>query len=232
MSKKSNEHIKKNITEIAPLLAYHFLDMESNALDFEPYNQMLVLNAPQLGRYYKYLGRLHDSWILETKLSDGNFSIVLNDFATHVLADVLVERQHLKIEHQKLVFPIELVFETMNLTFNTVDDEGNIQCIDSVQINEYLFEQILSFDNHKIEMAIVVWTDGNMVDLGQRILILLSVKNIRVTERQDIAWREIFGNTYDNFYAYFKAEFSSGRYLSSYSVCDELYDEYTRQHKK
>jgi len=55
------------------------------------------------------------------------------------------------------------------------------------------------------------------------------VKNITLTELQDNAWSEIFGNAYDNYYKYFKTQLDTGRYLSDQSNCYELYDEYEGQ---
>ncbi|TDG34814.1 hypothetical protein EZJ43_16705 [Pedobacter changchengzhani] len=217
------------IQDIAPLLADHFVDIESDAMTFDENNKLVADNAQRLGLYHKYLGLLHDSWFIKTNITADKFSITLNDFTTHVFSDVIVDKKKLKIDHDKLVFPIQLDFETTNLTFNTVDEEGNIKSIEPTTINEYLYEQIISIDKEKIEIGLVVWKDGIDDEQGQHILILLNVKNITLTELQGNAWKEIFGNTYDNYYKYFKTQLDTGRYLSDQSICYELYDEYEGQ---
>lgn len=216
----------RNIQDIAPLLAVHFVDFESNEITFEKNNKLVADNAQRLGLYHKYLGLLHDSWFIKTNITADKFSITLNDFTTHVFADVIVDKKKLDIDHDKLVFPIQLDFETMNLTFNIVDEDGNIQNIEPTTINEYLYEQIISIDKDNIEIGLVVWKDGLDDKPGQHILILMSVKNIVLTELQDNAWTEIFGNAYDNYYEYFKTQLETGRYLSDQPNCYELYNEY------
>ena len=219
----------RNIQDIAPLLAGYFMDIESDETTFEENNKLVTHNAQRLGLYHKYLGLLHDSWFMKTNITANKFSITLNDFTTHVFSDVIVEKKKLNIDHDKLVFPIQVDFETTNLTFNKVDEDGNIQSIEQTNISEYLCEQIISIENDEIEIGLVVWKDGIDDERGQNILILMSVKNITLTELQDSAWKEIFGNTYDNYYKYFKTQLDTGRYLSNQSNCYELYDEYEGQ---
>jgi len=219
----------RNIQDIAPLLADHFMDIESDETSFEENNKLVAHNAQRLGLYHKYLGLLHDSWFMKTNITANKFSITLNDFTTHVFSDVIVDKKKLNIDHDKLVFPIQVDFETTNLTFNKVDEDGNIQSIEQTTISEYLCEQIISIENDEIEIGLVVWKDGIDDERGQNILILMSVKNITLTELQDNAWKEIFGNTYDNYYKYFKTQLDTGRYLSNQSNCYELYDEYEGQ---
>lgn len=221
--------MRRNIQDIAPLLANHFVDVESDSSTFEKNYKLVADNAKRLGLYHKYLGLLHDSWFIKTNLTADKFSITLNDFTIHVFSDVIVDKKKLGINHDKLVFPIQLDFEITNLTYNTVDEDGNIQSIEPTTINEYLYEQVISVDNDNIEIGLVVWKNRIYDEPGQHILILMSVKNITLTELQDNAWTEIFGNTYDNYYNYFKTQLSSGRYLSDQSICYELYDEYEGQ---
>lgn len=219
----------RNVQDIAPLLADHFVDLESDATAFEKNNKLVADNSQRLGLYHNYLGLLHDSWVIKTNITTDKFSITLNDFTTHVFSDVIVDKKKLSIDHDKLVFPIELDFETTNLTFNTVDEDGNIQKIEPTTINEYLYEQVISIDKDIIEIGLVVWKDGIDDKPGQHVLILMRVKNITLTELQENAWTEIFGNTYDNYYKYFKKQLDTGRYLSDQSICYELYDEYEGQ---
>ena len=90
-----------------------------------------------LGLFYKYQGLLHDSYIVETSITTETFLIELDDFTTHVFADAIGEKKKLKIDHDKLVFPIHIEFEINDLTFNTVDDDGNIH-----EIKPYLLMNI------------------------------------------------------------------------------------------
>ena len=214
MTTTINDNMTRNIQDIAPLLAGYFMDIESDETTFEENNKLVTHNAQRLGLYHKYLGLLHDSWFMKTNFTADKFSITLNDFTTHVFSDVIVDKKKLNIDHDKLVFPIQVDFETTNLTFNKVDEDGNIQSIEQTNISEYLCEQIISIENDEIEIGLVVWKDGIDDERGQNILILMSVKNITLTELQDNAWKEIFGNTYDNYYKYFKTQLDTGRYLS------------------
>jgi hypothetical protein len=221
--------MKNRIQDLAPLLADDFVDFEANSKTRKKYSKLVDENSHRLGLYYKYLGLLHDSTIVKINITTDKFSITLNDFTTQVFSDVIVDKNKLGIDHDKLVFPIQLDFETINLTFNTVDEDGTIQCIEPTIINEYLYEQIISIDEDKIEIGLVAWKDGIEEKRGKHILILMKVKNIILTELQAIAWTEIFGNAYDNYYKYFKTQLDSGRYLSDQSICNELYDEYEGQ---
>lgn len=229
MMTTTNDNMTRNIQDIASLLADHFVDIESDSTTFEENNKLVADNAQRLGLYHKYLGLLHDSLFIKTNITSDKFSITLNDFTTHVFSEVIVDKKKLDIAHDKLVFPIQLDFETTNLKFNTVDEDGNIQSIEPTTINEYLYEQIISIDNDKIEIGLVVWKDGIDEKPGQHILILMSVKNIILTELQGNAWTELFGSTYDNYYKYFKMQLDTGRYLSDQSNCYQLYDEYEGQ---
>ena len=137
MTITTNDNMTRNIQDIAPLLADHFVDIESDATTFQENNKLVADNAQRLGLYHKYLGLLHDSWVIKTNITADKFSITLNDFTTHVFSDVIVDRKKLDINHDKLVFPIQLDFETTNLTYNRVDVDGNIEIIEPTTINEY-----------------------------------------------------------------------------------------------
>lgn len=229
MTTTTKDTMTRKIQDIAPLLTDHFVDIESDITTLEKNKKMVADNAKRLGLFHKYLGLLHDSWFIKTNITADKFSITLNDFTTHVFSDVIVDKKKLNIDHDKLVFPIQVDFETTNLTFNTVDEYGNIQSIEPTTIHEYLYEQIISIDNDKIEIGLVVWKSGTKKKPGQHILILMSVNNISLTELQDNAWTEIFGKAFDNYYKYFKTQLDTGRYLSDQSNCYELYDEYEKQ---
>ncbi len=216
----------KKIQEIAPYLADIFIDFEQSQNDQERYRELYNKSASRLGKYFDYLPRLHDCWFIETKLTKNRFEMKLNDFTTHVFADALIKKKKIKIDEDKLIFPLSIDFEITNLTFNKVDeDTGIITEIEPTEIHEYLYEEILSVDTNNIELAIVVWKE-NMDKAGEQILILLSVKEVILTEFQDEYWQKLFGNKYSHYYQYFKSQLGEGRYLSDQSLCEELIEEY------
>src|SRR5690606_26146787 len=80
----TNENMTRNIQDIAPLLADHFVDFESDVKTFEENNKLVADNAQRLGLYHKYLGLLHDSWNIKTNITTDKFSITLNEFTTQI----------------------------------------------------------------------------------------------------------------------------------------------------
>lgn len=220
------------IQKLAPLLACHVVDVEIDQQTVNYYWKLVEDCAPRLGLYHKYWGLLHDSWFISSKITKRKFSIRLNDFTTHVFSDVVVARNGLKIDHDNLVFPIELDFEITNVTYNTIDEDGTIHQIAPTKVQEYLYEQIISVNEDTIDIGLMVWKKRRKNKPGGHILILISAKKCTLTELQDQAWKEIFGNTYDDQYAYFRTQFNAGRYLSDQSVCDTLYSEYELLHQR
>jgi len=91
-----------NIKDVACLLAEHFIDFEEDGLCHLENKKLISDNADRLGDYYRYLGSLHDSWIINIKTSDKEFDVELNDFTTHVFANALIIKKNLKIDHSKL----------------------------------------------------------------------------------------------------------------------------------
>lgn len=219
---------QKNILTVAPFLADDFVEASEIVFDVDQYQQFIQDNKQRFGLFGKYLiCKFHDSWVIETNITDKLFSITLNDFSTHVFADAIVEKKNLDIEHEKLVFPIRLDFKTESkVTFNEVDDDGNLTEINPVKLDEYLYEQITSIDNNKVELAFTFWKTFQEDKPGQRFVLLLTATEIVVTEKQDLAWQQIFGSDFDNYYQYFKKHFDSDRYVSDQHRCLELIDEY------
>ena len=73
-------------------------------------------------------------------------------------------------------------------------------------------------------MVLHFW-QSNADGPGQRIIVIVSAKNISLTENQDEAWFKLFGNKYDRYYNYFKQQFDSDRYVSDMQICTDLIDE-------
>ena len=215
-----------HIQDLAPLLAEHFVDIELAPTIYAANQALVVDHAQRLGRYNQYLGLLHDSWVLNINLTTDRFSILLNDFTTHVFSDELTDRKKLGIPHDLLVFPIQIDFEITSLSYNTVDETGQIKLILPVTVHEYLYEQVISINTDQIELGLVVWQNGIDEGPGRHILILLNAKNIILTELQKKAWTNIFGDAYDDYYQFFRDQFDTGRYLSDQSSCKALLDEF------
>jgi hypothetical protein len=220
-------NIQKNILTVAPFLADEFVDIDEPTFDNSTYEKLLQDNQQRLGLFGKYLvGLLHDSWVIDIKQTDNLFSVLLNDFSTHVFADAIIDKKKLTIEHDKLVFPIQLDFKTTHkVTYNEVDDDGNLTEIKPIKLDEYLGEQIISVDNDKIEFAFTFWHSEKKKP-GTRLVLLITAAEISVSEKQDLAWQQIFGSDFDNYYQYFKQQFNSRRYVSDLGNCLQLIDEY------
>jgi hypothetical protein len=219
---------KKNILDVAPLLCHNFGLESEFEFDVHQYQQTINDSRVALGAFTKYFdSKLHDSWVLETSITGNLFSIRLNDFSTHVFADALIEKKGLNIDHEKLVFPIQLDFKTNSkASFNLVDDDGYLTEIEPTKPDVYLYEQVVSIKNNIIELAFNFWKDSKGRKPGQDILLLISATDIIVSEQKDLAWNKLFGTEFDGYYHYFKDQFDSERYVSDQHICLELIDEY------
>lgn len=138
-----------------------------------------------------------------------------------------IQDNNLNIDHDKLVFPVQLDFRTnTKVTFSEVDDDGNLTEIEPIKLDEYLYEQVVSVDNNKTELVFIFWKKFKDDKPGQQFILLLTATDITITEQQDKAWQQIFGSDFDDYYQYFKQHFDSDRYVSDYHKCLELIDEY------
>lgn len=220
---------KRNIQTIAPFLADDFVDLDEPIFNTDTYSIFLDNNANRLGTFKKYLiCKLHDSWVIDTKQDNDSFKITLNDFSTYVFADTLIEKSNLTIDSNHISFPltIELV-GNLKVEFNKVDDDGNLIQVDPTKIEEYLYEQITHLDQEKIEIVFHFWKSNLKDDKpGERIIVIVSAKDLIVTENQDQAWIEVFGNKFNSLYKYFKEQFDSDRYVSDHNECEKLIDEF------
>lgn len=220
---------KRNIQTIAPLLADDFVDLDEPIFNTDAYSIFLDNNANRLGIFKKYLiCKLHDSWVIDTKQEKDSFTIILNDFSTYVFADTLIEKSNLPIDSDHISFPltIELV-GNLKVEFNKVDDDGNLIQVDPTKIDEYLYEQVTHLDQEKIEIVFHFWKSNLKDDKpGERIIVIVSAKDLIVTENQDQAWTEVFGNKSATLYKYFKEQFNSDRYVSDHNECEKLIDEF------
>lgn len=226
---------KRNIQTIAPFLADDFVDLDEPIFDTDKYSVFLTENSNRLKNFKKYLiWKLHDSWISDFEIKSDKLKLNLNDFTTHVFADAIVEKFQVDVEHDKLVFPVILELKgNLNMEFFRVEEYGDLESIDQISVDEYLGEQILKLNDDLIEIAFELWHTNPNEDLpGERILMIASAKELNLTENQDEAWNEIFGKKYDDYYQYFKEQFESDRYVSDYTECLKLVDEYEEKIKK
>jgi hypothetical protein len=95
-----------------------------------------------------------------------------------------------------------------------------------IKLDIYLQEQIISIDAGKVELALKFWKKGEKRKPGQEFILHLTASGINIKEGQDLAWQQIFGSSFDEYYKYFKQEFDTDRYLSDQHICLELIDEY------
>lgn len=226
---------KRNIQTIAPLLADDFVDLDEPIFNTDEYLIFLDDDANQLKAFKKYLiSKLHDSWIIDFNQEFDKLRITLNDFSTYLFADTLIQKYELPIDPDHLSFPLTIEFEgNLTVEYDKIDDKGNLIAISPTELDVYLYEQVTLIDKEKIEIVFHFWKSHAKENKpGERIIIIVSAKNLNVKENQDQAWTEIFGHEYDELYRYFKEQFDSDRYVSDHNECEKLIDEYDRQRMK
>lgn len=220
---------KRNIQTIAPFLADDFIDLDEPIFDTDKYSVFLDNNSNRLGILKKYLiCKLHDSWIIEVNESIDKFRLTLNDYSTYVFADKIIERNNLPIDSDNISFPltIELTGD-LKVEFNKVDDDGNLIQIEQTHLDEYLYEQVTHIDKEKIEIVFHFWKSNIKDDRpGERIIVIVSAKELSLIENQDQSWTEVFGDKFDDLYKYFKEQFNSDRFVSDQNECEKLIDEF------
>jgi len=225
---------KRNIQTIAPLLADDFIDVDEPIFDTDKYSTFLEKNANRLGIFNKYLiCKLHDSWIIRIEQVLDKLRITLNDFSTYVFADTLIEKYKLSIDPDHIAFPLTFEFEgNLRVEYDKVDDNGNLKQIRPIELNEYLYEQVTLIENEKIEIVFHFWkSQVKEKRPGERIIVIVSAKELNLKENQDRAWTELFGHEYDGLYQYFKEQFDSDRYVSDHNECEKLIDEFEERMK-
>jgi hypothetical protein len=225
----------RNIQTIAPFLAEDFVDFDQPDFDRDKYFRFIKENTDQLEKFGKYLiGKLHDSSVIDLEIKSDKLKMRLNDFSTHVFADAIVEKFKIDIDHDKLVFPIILELSgNLRVEFYRVNEKGDLETISHISIQEYMGEQILRLKKDRIEIAFELWHSSHNADLpGERILLLVFANELKLSEEQGKVWSEVFGNQFDGFYRYFIEQFESDRYVSDFSICLKLVDEYEHIYDK
>ena len=216
----------KNITTIAPFLADEFIESEEESFDIEDYSKSLNVLKKELGLFSNYLiCKLHDSWVLDMKLDENQFSISLNDFTTFVFAEAIIEKFELDIDPDSFIFPLLLEFKgNPSVTYYKVDENGILHTTQPTKLDVYLYEQVKFLENGRIEIVFNLWK-SDPENGGENIILIVVANEIIVTEKQLETWFEIFGNKYDRYYNYFREQFISGRFVSDQHICLELIEE-------
>lgn len=224
-----------NIKDLVPSFTEDFIDLETEIFDRTKYHELISNNTERIGILNKYInGKIHDSWIMDSKLENGTYKLKLNEFSTHVFADAIIEKKNLKIDHDKLVFPIEINFKNVDdIKFYKVDTEGFVIPTPITKIDEYLYEQILTVNEESIEIAFQFLKNAESKSKpGERIVVIVNSETIEVKEKQVEAWNKIFGKEYDEYYQYYKIQFNSDRHVSDYTACLKLVDEFEDNRKR
>lgn len=223
---------EKNILTIAPLLADDFIDLDEQIFDTDKYSEFLKQNDFRLGIFKKYLiCKLHDSCIIDILQQDDKLTIILNDFSTYVFADAIIDKFKLNIDSDNILFPIQIEFaDILSIDYYKVDDNGRLDKIEPVKLDEYLYEQVTKISEDKIEIVFNFWKSNiNQDKPGESIIVIASARQLKITENQDKSWRELFGDTYNDFFNYFKEQFDSDRYVSDFHECLKLIDEFKQK---
>ena len=226
---------KRNIKDIAPLLADDFIDLEQSIFDTELYADFLIKNSEKLGAFKKYLiCKLHDSWIINIINRNDSLQIELNDFSTYVFANSIIDKFELPIDADEISFPLTIELKgNLKLQYNKVDDSGYLIEIEALKLDVYLYEQVSKIENNRIEIVFHFWKSNLDTNKpGERIIVIASAQNIVLTENQDKAWNKIFRNKYNEYYEYFKEQFNSDRYVSDHNECAILISEFENRNNE
>ncbi len=216
------------IQKLAPILVEHFMDWEVAKSEWDLYREKIEKYKQYIGLAQKYFFyNSHDSDILSLKkINKNDLQFILNDISTLEFAYALINKKGLDIGECKLEFPIEITSKgTKHLSLNTVDENsGDIHPCKLRKLNEYLYEEIITREENKIEIAFDLWS--NKKNPANRYLLLLSCMQLHIEEKQSVAWQKYFGDVYDDYYKYFTMKRDQGVFLSDYSLCEKLIDEY------
>ena len=215
------------IQDLAPTFVEDFTDYELSESVSDTYRGKIEDYKRRIEKAAKYFFyHSHDSDILEIKkVNHKDLLMRLNDFSTLEFACALIDKKGLNINKESLIFPLEFISSgTTHLSLNIVEANGEIHPCRFRQMSEYLYEEILFWENGHIEIAFNLWKRKAKNNI-YRYLLLLSCTHLKVKEYQSKAWKKYFGDRFDFYYDYFETERNAGRWLSDYSLCEKLIDE-------
>lgn len=229
---------KNYIQDVAPWLADIFvddstLDEKTNAYFVSQQEQMIKQNAQRLGKFAQYLlSILHDSDILSARFEDGDFVVVVDDICTNTFASIIRDEKGVGIDKEKRIFPLEIRFEKARVLYYNVKDDGEMNPIElePTPIDVYYADQLLAVTDETIHLGLAVWKrippENCYFD---QLFLEITAKAVSVTERQEEAWRVLFGGHFLEEYHYFQQQFAAGRPLNSDAECQQVYDEFQQQ---
>lgn len=219
------------IEVLAPILAENFIDIEIPQSTSDAYFGKVDAYKKRMGvaaRYFFY--NLHDSTVLSLKKKNRrDLQLVLNDIATLDFASALIDRKGLGLKARDLEFPLVISsIKTRHLSLNRVDGgSGKITPCRFRKVDEYLYEEIIAWEEGRIEIAFDLWCWR--CDPLKRCLLLLSCEELEFEEKQDEAWERYFPESLNHYYEHFKARRRAGEFLSDYTLCLKLIDEYDKE---
>jgi len=209
-----------HIKELAPLLADIFIDAEVADGAYHLNIKKAKNKKHLLGNYVNYIGSvLHDSQVLSVNINKNRYSLLLNDFASYLFADAIIEKFNLDINNDKLIFPLTIEFTNLiSVNYYNIDEEGFAKEINPIKLNEYLYDQVLEIEEGNIKMAFVFWRTRRDSFWGHK-LVIINCKSVTIKEDQEKAWTKIFKGKYLDYYHYFRAnkpnvETSIGPYIN------------------
>lgn len=223
---------KKYIQDVAPWLADIFvdasaLDEKANACFASQQEQLIKQNTQRLGKYANYLfGILHDSHILSARFEDDDFILVVDDICANTFACIIRDEKGVGTDRDKRVFPIEIRFEKAQVQYYQVKDDGEMLPVGLVKIDEYNADQLLSVTDEAIHLGLSVWKRNPPGYYWDSLFLDIIAKAVSVKERQEEAWRTLFGGRFLDEYHYYQQQFAAGRPLNSDAECQKVYDEY------
>ena len=227
---------KKYIQDVAPWLADIFvddstLDEKTNAYFVSQQEQIIKQNTQRLGKYAQYLlSVLHDSDILSARFEDDDFVLVVDDICTNTFACIIRDEKGIGTDKDKRVFPLEIRFEKAQVQYYQVKDDGEMIPVEPEIIDEYYAEQLLSVTDESVHLGLAVWKRiPPEYCYFDQLFLEITAKAVSVTERQEEAWRVLFGGRFLEEYHYFQQQFAAGRPLNSDAECQQVYDEFQQQ---
>lgn len=220
--------MERMIQDIAPLLAPDFIDFKLNQSHIRQHNLLLENAKPALGHLYNYVPLLHDSRVLDLTTAPGKCHLLLSVYSRYAMASALIDRKGLKIDKSNLIFPIAFDFEVTKVSYNRVRESGVIYEIAPVPVSIYTHMQVIANRPDEVELGMVFFQQS-ADNPGQFVLLLLTAKNINVTEKQDAYWKQYFGDAYNVYLEYYKEQKNKGAYVADPWICGKLITEVDNQ---
>ncbi len=209
--------MSKSLNGRFPLLMEYigYSDEPTEILNGKKYAEFLRSKKDILGVAQGYLGsRLHDSWVRSVKNTGDDLSFVLNDFSTKCFCDALATTAGVPVPKSHRIFPLHLIFKDIKRVSLYRHFKGKLMPVNPKaalrNLDEFLYDEIVSIDTTKIEIGMLFWTSGNQ---GGHMLCHVEAQSINVRECQRSAFLKAFeGHFMSTFDRYWLAR-QSGYYF-------------------